>query len=206
MLHTLFRRFLSIFLTAAMLATSACATRPDVWVDYSPSTPFNQYKTFNFAHPLDIDSDGYQSILSQRLMAATQRELEARGMRRVNGAAQLTVNFKLMWIERTQVTPYFTPMIGYGFGRGYYGRGSGFYGSGIYGAWPLYPTQGVVSTYMEGMLRIDITDEARRQRVWVGLISDFASELGSDLTPSGIEAAVAAAVAQYPLPVLTPEK
>ncbi len=201
MLHTRLRRFLAIFIAAAMLGLSGCATSPDVWVDYSPSTPFGQYKTFSFANPLDTDSDGYQSILSQRLMAATQRELEARGMRRGNGAAQLTVNFKLMWIERTQVTPYFTPMFGYGFGRGYYGRGSRFYGSGIYGAWPLYPTQGFVSTYMEGTLRIDITDEAHRQRVWVGLISDFASDSGSDLAPSGVEAAVAAAFAKYPLSV-----
>lgn len=201
MMRTLFRLFLSIVLSAAMLAASGCATSPDVWVDYSPSTPFNQYKTFNFVHPLDTDSDGYQSILSQRLMAATQRELEARGMRRVNGSAQLSVNFKLMWVERTQVTPYITPMIGYGFGRGYYG-----YRSGFYGAWPLYPTQNIVSTSMEGTLRIDITDEARRQRVWVGLISDFATDIGSDLAPSGIEAAVVAAFAKYPLPLRAPVK
>ncbi|OYY75252.1 MAG: hypothetical protein B7Y40_02240 [Gammaproteobacteria bacterium 28-57-27] len=190
-----------IFLIILSLAASGCATGPDVWVDYNPSTPFGQYKTFSFAHPLGTDSDGYQSILSQRLVAATQRELEARGMRRVDGMAQLRVDFRVMWVERSQVTPYFTPMIGYGFGRGYYGRGSGFYGSGFYGAWPLYPTQGVVSTYVEGTLRIDITDEARRQRVWVGLISDFATDIGSDLAPSGVEAAVAAAFAKYPLPV-----
>ncbi|MDD2892936.1 MAG: DUF4136 domain-containing protein [Halothiobacillaceae bacterium] len=190
------KRLLTLLLVSSAILTSGCATSPDVWVDYNPSTPFGQYKTFSFAHPLGTDSDGYQSILSQRLMAATQRELEARGMRRVDGMAQLRVDFRVMWVERTQVTPYFTPMIGYGFGRGYYGRGSGFYG-----AWPLYPTQGVVSTYVEGTLRIDITDEARRQRVWVGLISDFATDIGSDLAPSGVEAAVAAAFAKYPLPV-----
>ena len=204
MMRTHFRHFLAMFLAAAMLG--GCATSPDVWVDYSPSTSFAQYKTFNFTHPLGTDSDGYQSILSQRLMAATQRELEARGMRRVSGAAQLTVNFKLMWVERTQVTPYFAPMIGYGFGRGYYGRGSGFYGSGFYGAWPFYPAQGVVSTSMEGTLRIDISDEARKQRVWVGLISDFSDEISPDTPPNGIEAAVAAAFAKYPLPIRTPAK
>jgi len=201
MLHTLFRLFLSIFLGVAMLAASGCATSPDVWVDYSPSTPFAQYKTFNFVHPLGTDSDGYQSILSQRLMAATQRELEARGMRRIDGSAQLSVNFKMLWVERSQVTSYPTPMIGYGFGRGYYGRGSG-----LYGAWPLYPTQTIVTPYLEGTLRIDITDEARKQRIWVGLISDFSSGISPDVAPAGIEAAVAAAFAKYPLPVRVPAK
>jgi hypothetical protein len=201
MLHTSFRLFLSIFLGIAMLTASGCATSPDVWVDYSPSTPFGQYKTFNFAHPLGTDSDGYQSILSQRLMAATQRELEARGMRRIDGPAQLSVNFKMMWVERTQVTSYSTPMIGYGYGRGYYG-----YRSGFYSAWPFYPTQTIVIPYLEGTLRIDITDEAQKQRIWVGLISDFSSDIGPDVAPAGIEAAVVAAFAKYPLPVRTPAK
>jgi len=203
MMRTLFRLFLSSVLSAAMLAASGCATSPDVWVDYNPSTPFGQYKTFSFAHPLGTDSDGYQSILSQRLMAATQRELEARGMRRVNGAAQLTVNFKLMWVERTQVTPYFTPMIGFGYGRGYYGGG---YRSGFYSAWPFYPTQTMVTPYLEGVLRIDITDEIQKQRVWVGLISDFSTDISPDIAPVGIEAAVTAAFAKYPLPLRVPAK
>jgi hypothetical protein len=202
MFQLLFKRIIFGIFSAAMLSASGCATSPDVWVDYNPSANFSQYKTFAFAMPLDTDSDGYQSILSQRLMSATQRELEARGLRRTDGQAQLIVNFKLLWTEKAQVTPYFAPMIGFGYGRGYYGG----YGSGFYSAWPLYPTQSIVTPYWESTLRIDIVDIAHRQRVWVGLISDFRTDASPDASPFGVEAAVVAAFAKYPLAVRTPSK
>ncbi|MEW5838605.1 MAG: DUF4136 domain-containing protein [Pseudomonadota bacterium] len=187
-----------IFSGLSLLFATGCATIPDVRVDYNPAANFSQYKTFDFANPLDTDSDGYQSILSQRLIAASQRELEARGLRRVRGSAQLQVNFKLLWTERAQVTTYAAPMIGlgYGYGGGYRGWG---WRSGLYGSWPLYPTQSVVTPYWESTLRIDIVDITQRQRVWVGLISDFSSDPSAEASPYGIEAAIAAAFVKFPL-------
>ena len=196
MLNAIFRLVFSALLGATLHSVAGCATSPDVWVDYNPQSNFAQYKTFSFATPLDTDSDDYQSILSQRLIAATTRELEARGLRRVSDAAQLQVNFKLLWTERAQVTTYAAPMIGLGYGYGYRGWG---WRSGLYGAWPLYPTQSYVTPYFESTLRIDIVDIAQRQRVWVGLISDFSNDPTNEAAPYGLEAAVAAAFAKFPL-------
>ena len=201
-INSIWKRVFLLMFGASLLALHGCATSPDVWVDYNPAANFSQYKTFSFATPLDTDSDGFQSILSQRLIASTQRELEARGMRRVHGAAQLQVNFKLLWIERAQVTTYAAPMLGLGYGYGYR---SGWR-SGLYGSWPLYPTQSYVTPYWESTLRIDIVDIAQRQRVWVGLISDFSSDPSAEASPYGIEAAVAAAFAKFPLAVRAPMK
>ncbi len=202
LIRTMWERVFLLLLGASLLALHGCATSPDVWVDYNPAANFSQYKTFDFANPLDTDSDGYQSILSQRLISATQRELEARGLRRVRGSAQLQVNFKLLWTERTQVTTYAAPMIGLGYGYGGY-RG---WRSGLYGSWPLYPTQSYVTPYWESTLRIDIVDIAQRQRVWVGLISDFSSDPSAEASPYGLEAAVAAAFAKFPLALRAPMK
>ena len=70
-----------LLVAAALLALGGCASAPDIRADFDPSTNFAQYKTFAFVQPLGTDRDGYQSIVSQRLKAATQREMEARGMR-----------------------------------------------------------------------------------------------------------------------------
>jgi hypothetical protein len=137
--------------------------------------------------------------LSQRLIAATQQELEARGVRQVSNRPQLLVNFELLLTEKMQLTPIVTPMIGWGmgYGRGYYG-----YRSGFYGAWPLYPTQTIATPYVENYLKIDITDEARKQRVWVGIIGDLDTE-GAQLN---IETAIATAFAKFPLAARAPAK
>ena len=203
MLNTLLRLVLSAFLGTALFAASGCATGPSIWADYNPSTPFAQYRTFSFAVPLDTDNDGFQSILSQRLIAATSRELEARGLRRVDGQGQLQVNFKLLWTEQTQVTTYASPMLGWGYGYGWGYRG---WRSGLYGAWPLLPSQSYVTPIFESTLRIDIVDMAQRQRVWVGLISDFPNTPSADGSPYAVEAAVAAAFAKFPLPVRAQSK
>ncbi|MDD2893386.1 MAG: hypothetical protein PHF20_05600, partial [Halothiobacillaceae bacterium] len=56
-----------------------------------------------------------------------------------------------------------------------------------------------VTPSWESTLRIDFVDIAQRQRVWVGLISDFSSDPSAEASPYGIEAAVAAAFAKFPL-------
>lgn len=195
-MHHLKRSLHLIPLFAALLLTACATSGYNVWVDSSPQLGGTAYQTFAFAQPLGTDGDGYQSILSQRLMAATQRALEARGLRRVDSQPQLMVNFHILWVERSYVTPYVYPTFGYGWGRGYYGSRFGFYSS-----WPFYPSYGAVNTTLEGTLRIDINDERTRQRVWVALIDDFASSPDTIYPPGSVENAIHAAFEKFPLPV-----
>ena len=77
-------RFLTIknsirmVLSASLLALAACTSGPEVHAELDRTADFSQYRTFAFISPLGTDRDGYQSIVSQYLKAATQRELEAR--------------------------------------------------------------------------------------------------------------------------------
>ncbi len=118
---------------ASAVALGGCATAPVVQVDYDRTADFTSYKTFGFASPLGTDRNGYQTILSQYLKVAAQRELEARGMRLDTGAPQLLVNFSANLTDKLRVisTPDMT--MGVGLGRGYYG-----YRAGMYSAWPMY--------------------------------------------------------------------
>jgi hypothetical protein len=196
----LMKTVLPFAVAAALLALGGCASGPDVRVDYDRSADFKQYKTFGFASPLGTDRNGYQSIVSQYLTAATQREMEARGMRLVSSAPQLLVNFNAALKEKERVTSTPVPMMGMGMGTGM-GIDSGYYGyrTGMYGAWPMYQDQTTVTPYQEGTLNIDIVDAARKQLVWEGVVTDTVTHKMQDNMQSAIDTAVTAAFAKYPV-------
>lgn len=191
----LMKHLLPLAVAASLLVLGGCASGPEVRVEYDPSTHFAQYQTFAFASPLGTDRNGYQSIVSQRLIAATQREMEARGMRLVSSNPQLLVNFNAALTERMRVTTTPVPVVGVGIGyNGYYG-----YRAGMYGAWPLYQDWTTVTPYNEGTLNIDVVDAARKQMVWEGVVTDIVTQNMLDNLPASIDAAVAAAFAKYPI-------
>lgn len=193
MVHPLLHRAWSLAAAVTLIALAGCASAPDVRVDYDRTVDFKSYQTFAFITPLGTDRGGYQSMVSQHLKAATQRELEARGLRLDASAPQLLVNFSAQLSEKLRV--YNAPAVGfYGWGGGYYG-----YRAGMYGAWPMYggPT---VMPYSEGTLNIDVVDAARKQLVWEGIVTGSVTQRQLDNVQQSIDEAVAAAFAKYPIP------
>jgi hypothetical protein len=174
--------------SVGLLLLGGCASGPTVRTNVDQAADFAQYKTFGFVSPLGTDRAGYRSIVSQHLIDATQRELEARGMRRADGAPQLLVNFNANLSEKLQVSPSMGPMYG-----GYYG-----YRRGFYGAWPMYEAN-TVTQYTQGTLNIDIVDAARKQLVWEGVVTDTVTQSDLSQIQPALYAAVAAAFAKYPV-------
>ncbi|MBC7728445.1 MAG: DUF4136 domain-containing protein [Microbacteriaceae bacterium] len=190
-------RWLPLAATAGLLALGGCASGPDVRVDYDRATDFSVYKTFAFVSPLGTDRGGYQSIVSQHLKAATEREMQARGVRLDPAAPQLLVNFSATLSDKLLVTRM--PMMG--MGVGYYS-----YRGGLYSTWPLYADQTSVSQYKEGTLNIDVVDPARKQLVWEGVVTDSVTQAVLDNVPAAVNAAVKAAFAKYPVAAPAPAK
>ncbi len=185
--------FLLAVLTGSLLALGGCASAPEVRSAFDRTTDFTQYKTFAFATPLGTDRDGYQSIVSQELKANTQREMEARGMRLVDSAPQLLVNFNAVLNEKIRVSTI--PRSSFGIGGGYYG-----YRAGLYAPWPMYYDQTIVSQYQEGTLNIDVVDAAHKQMVWESVVSGSVTQETLNDLPAAINKAVSAAFARYPIP------
>lgn len=179
-----------MFLPALLLTLAACTTGPEVHVESDRTADFSQYRTFAFISPLGTDRDGYQTIVSQHLKAATQRELEARGLRLDTNAPQLLINFNASLDDKLRVTS--VPM-GYGMG-GYYG-----YRYGMYSAWPMYYDATVVHQYQQGTLNIDVVDAARKQMIWEGVVTNSVTKKDLDNVQAAIDRAVAAAFAKYPV-------
>ena len=183
---------LPLAMITAQLALVGCASSPEVRVNFDQSTDFTQYQTFGFMSPLGTDRGGYQSLVSQSLKAATQRELQARGLRLDPSQPQLLINFNGSLNERLRVSgmppPYFM--------GGYYG-----YRGGMYSAWPMYADQTMVSQYTEGTLNIDVVDAVRKQLVWEGVVTDSVTQKDLDNVQAAIDVAIAAAFAKYPVVV-----
>jgi hypothetical protein len=180
---------------AATLVAAGCASCPRVRAERDRTVDFSQYRTFAFADPLGTDREGYQTMVSQYLKAATQRELEARGLRFVEAGPQLLVNFsgKLSEKFRTTTVPSSAITFGYGHG-GYYG-----YRTGIYTTWPLYAPETRVDSYTEGTLNVDIIDAAKKQMIWEGVAVGRVTDETMDNLQAKINEAVTAIFVNYPI-------
>ena len=145
---------------------SGCASKPKMRSAYDDSLDFSKYKTYNFYADAGPDSDSYQSLFSQYMITAINKEMQARGYT-LSDAPDLMVNFNANLQDKTKVTT--SPSMN----SGYYGYRGGYYDPwGGYG----YGTDTHVSQYTEGTFNIDLVDPQRKQLVWeavgVGRISD----------------------------------
>src|SRR5688500_43433 len=76
------RSLRALLLIVAGWLLSGCATSPvSTTADYDRSADFSAYRTFVFFDPLGTDSAGYESLVTQTLKSAVQREMETRGYR-----------------------------------------------------------------------------------------------------------------------------
>ena len=185
---------------AGLAAASPASAGPKASASADSSVNLVKYTSFAFATPLGTDQNGYQSIVSQSLKAATRAHLEARGLRYDEAAPQLVVNFNARLDDKMKVSTTSMPTMPMGVGMGV-GRGGGYYGyrTGMYGAWPLYQDQTTVSQYKEGTLNIDIVDQARKQLVWEAVVTDSITPKKRDKIDATIAAYVKAAFRKYPV-------
>jgi hypothetical protein len=147
---------------------SGCASKPKLRSAYDDTVDFSQYSTYNIYADAGPESDSYQSLFSQYMVTAINKEMQDRGYT-LSDAPDLLVNFNANLQDKTKVTT--SPSMG--MSGGYYGYRGGYYDPwGGYG----YGTDTHVSQYTEGTFNIDLVDPARKMLVWeavsVGRITD----------------------------------
>ncbi len=178
----------SLILLALVL--SACAIPLQVQTAADPGVHFGQYQTFGFVEPLGTDRNGFQSLVSTHLKAAATRELQARGLRPVDTAPQLLVDFGIRVVERPRLAPAPVFTLGFGLGRGHWGLGAGI---------PIYTDPRYTVSPAFGTLAIDLIDASRRRMIWEGLVIDVLPPTATpDQWQAVIDSAVQAAFARLP--------
>lgn len=150
-IHFTFIILLSLFVTS-------CGT-VQVSTDYDRSANFATYKTYSF-HQKGLDKLKVNDLDKNRLIAAIDAQMAAKGFTKVNTDADLVVNLLTSSKEQISVNNNNWEYGPYGYYAGYYGNS--------------------VSSYQAGTIVLDIVDDKRNVLVWQGV--------GSDLNLSNISA------------------
>jgi len=139
-------------LVFALVLTSCSSVR--VVADYDREANFDQYKTFAFFKP-GIDKAEISDLDKRRILRAIETELLAKGYTKSEDPDMLVS----MFTKSTQRVDVYNNAWGWG-----------GWGWGGYGGWGWGPGWGgnQVSTSTEGMLYIDIIDNAKKELIWQG--------------------------------------
>jgi predicted small lipoprotein YifL len=177
----------AIGILLCLLVLAGCGTRgPTIRTNADESADLTRFRTFTFMQPLSTDREGYQSLISRRLIDAAERELVGLGFQRVESGADIMVNFSARLDQRLRVTQSPTTSMG----------AWGSHRRGFYSAWPVYRTD--VRQYTQGTLVVDIVDVARNQLVWEGIAESRITARSTEDAGPLIDTAVREIFARFP--------
>ena len=180
----------TIFLLALSGLLAACASGPRVMADSDPNADFSHYRTYAFSDRIGTNRDDADTLLTQRLKAATAREMQARGYVYRPQSPDLLLNFHAKVEEKYRSSPMIAPIIGYYAYRG-----------GFYATWPSWNYDTYADRYTEGTLNIDLIDAARKRLVWETVVLGNAARATGPRAAGIVDAAVTAAFRRFPIPL-----
>ncbi len=187
--YLLYQKRLLACALLGLLVLAGCASGPTIRSNVDPGVDFSRFRTFGFFVPLATDRDGYQSLVSQQLVTATERELLARGLTRSDTNPDLLINFSANLDQRLRVRQ--TPATSAG--------GMHRHRRGFYNTWPGYQ-QTEIRQYTQGTLGIDVVDPARRQLIWEGFAIGRVTQSTTDNLGPVLNDAVVDILRDFPLP------
>jgi hypothetical protein len=167
----------SVLALLAALGLTSCSTL-SVTTDYDRTASFTSYATYEFLPEQSIRNP----LMRDRIESAIARQLEAKGMRRTGGRADLWIATHMRFDKETQID---TTHFGYGWGRwGYWGGGR------------------AVTTVRQvpiGTLIVDLVDVREKKLVWQAVASDTLNPRASAAErDESVNAAVTKMFAGYP--------
>jgi hypothetical protein len=158
-------RAAALALVAMLLA--GCAIGPDIRTDYNHANDFSQYRTFAFVPRVGTDRQGYESLTTQYLKDAAQREMTARGYTYAPRNPDLLLNFNMQLRRKSSAAPRRCR------------RPATWATTPIAAASTAVARLRLLQRYLhytEGTLNIDIVDAAKNQLVWEGVAQGDASQ------------------------------
>ena len=161
---------------------AACASSPDITVDYSPEFQSKDVSSYYLVPRKD-----YGNLSDQRIVASINSQLELRGLVATpKDQAEVWISYHVVTQDRTQVIT-FNSMNSYGgFGYGY-GRHYG-------GGWGTAPVVSV-RQYTNGTLLIDLINPETNKTVWRGTgTANISTKRTSDEKVALVDSYVAAII------------
>jgi hypothetical protein len=164
-------------LALACALAAACSTL-NVSTDYDRTVDFTRFRTFE----MRMDQGMRNQLMRGRAESAIVRELEAKGLRRVDDHADLWVAVHARTSREKQID---TTRFGYGWGRW------GYWGGGV--------STTTVRQVPVGTVIVDLVDGAERKLVWQAVASDVLdSRATAAERDEAMNKAMAKVFAEYP--------
>ena len=178
--------FIAFFI---VVTAHGCAAAPTARVDFDEAHDFAAYQTFSWhsENPMRVGKTSSQprSSLQPSIMAAIRSNLESSGYRYVTdaSAADFAISFAVGSREKTAPTE----------------NSSASCGQGAVGGWSTAFCGGLDGTsYVQGVLAIDIFDASERRQVWHGVAGRLIPEEDREDMRELIDSVVAEILSDFP--------
>lgn len=174
-----------VTLVLAGVLTPALVLAQKVSYDYEKSANFSAFRTY--AHK-DGTKVG-QSLIDDRIVAAIDAELAAKGFTRSDANPDVFVVYHMAFDKEKDISTYSS---GYGGGYGPYGWGWG-------GGWAGGTTTTQVRDILIGTLVIDIADARKGQLAWRGIgVKEVNTQAKPEKRDKSVNNAVKKILKNYP--------
>jgi len=186
-----------VTLALAMVLTPALALAQKTSYDYDKSANFTGFKTYALKDGTKVG----QPLIDDRIVAALEAELAAKGLTKSDANPDLFVVYHVAFDKQKDISTYSSGHGGYGaYGWGY---GGGWYRGGWYGgAGGMSTTSGQTSTIYIGQLAVDMYDSANHNLVWRGVASKTIDPKAKpEKQEKNLKKAVTKLLKNYPPPV-----
>ena len=150
------RRMLKrLVIALAVVLSPAMLFAQKVSYDYEKSADFTAFKTYALKDGTKVG----QPLIDDRIVAAIEQELSAKGLTKVDANPDVFVVYHTSFDKQKDISTFSS---GYGGGYGPYGWGWG-------GGWAGGTTTTQVRDILMGTLVIDIADAKKKQLAWRGM-------------------------------------
>jgi hypothetical protein len=168
---------------ALVLLAPALALAQKTSFDYDKSADFSKYKTYTLKDGTKVG----QPLIDNRIVAAIEEQLKAKGLTRNDSAPDIVVVYHVAFDKKQDITAYST------------GGGYGAYGYRYGGGWGTTDVR--VNEILVGTLVIDIADSAKREVVWRGMgVKEVDTQAKAEKRDKNITSAVTKIFKNFPPP------
>jgi len=168
--------------TALVVLLPALVLAQKTSFDFDKTADLTKYKTYALKDGTKVG----QPLIDNRITAAIETELAAKGMTKNDGSPDIVVVYHVAFDKQQDITAYSS--------GGFYGG----YGYRYGGGWPT-TTDVRVNEILVGTLVIDVADAAKKEVVWRGMgVKEVDTQAKAEKRDKNISGAVKKILANFP--------
>ncbi len=173
-----------VTLALAMVLTPALALAQKTSYDYDKSANFTGFKTYALKDGTKVG----QPLIDDRIVAALEAELAAKGLTKSDANPDLFVVYHVAFDKQKDISTYSS-------GHGGYGA----YGWGYGGGWAGGTTTTQVRDILVGTMVVDIADAKKGQVIWRGMgVKEVDTQAKPEKRDKSINSAMTKIFKNYP--------